>query len=168
MTYILALIGTARMTSDDVEDVVRFHLETPAFWTTAQHVHWARGTRVVAKIVGAKVLVLTGRLDCLQPVHDPLVDEDLGKEWPWRYDVHWDPQPHAVVPVERLGAPFVHVRATRTISPRTFYAPIVSFSSPPPETAATSVTAQMACSALTGSLDLRCERLAMIPARVPA
>lgn len=116
--YLLALIGTSDSTAGDIDGVIRFHLERPAFWTGDKHDRWAKGTRVVAKIAGAKVVALTGRLDCLAPVADELRDGDF--VWPWRYDVEWDPRPSRVVATSDLGAPFVRARIAQTISREDF------------------------------------------------
>lgn len=69
---------------------------------------------MVAKIAGAKVVALTGRLDCLAPAADELRNGD--RVWPWRYDVVWDARPSRVVPTSDLGAPFVRARTAQTIS----------------------------------------------------
>lgn len=105
MSHLLALIGTRNSTNRDIDRIIDFHLaERPAFWSGKQHSHWARGSRVVAKIAGVGVIALTGTLECLQPEHDPLIVED--QRWDWRYDMNWDDRPPRVVPVSELGAPF--------------------------------------------------------------
>jgi|SRR5437660_8863920 len=117
MAQILALIGTRRTKPSDVEGVVRFHLDEAhsAFWSNVRHDHYARGTRVAAKVAGAGVLALTGQLDCLRPHPDPL--EADGERWEWRYDVRWDPSPRRFVPVAELGPPFSEpTRSTRRIT----------------------------------------------------
>jgi hypothetical protein len=53
LSFLLALIGTGSTTEDEVDHVVDFHLQHPAFWSRKKHDRWARGSRVVAKVVGA-------------------------------------------------------------------------------------------------------------------
>ena len=119
MSFILALIGTRATGADDVEDVVDFHLDHPAFWSGTKHSRWAKGSRVVAKVAGARVLALSGTLDCLAPAYDPLVRDD--QVWDWRYDVRWDTRPSRPVPVGVLGPPFDRpIRAAQSISLRDF------------------------------------------------
>jgi hypothetical protein len=93
LSFLLALIGTGSTTEDEVDDVVDFHLQHPAFWSNKKHDRWARGSRVVAKVVGARLIALTGTLDCLQPEYHPLVEKD--QRWDWRYDMRWDSRPLA-------------------------------------------------------------------------
>ena len=120
VSFLLALIGTRDTHEGDIEDVVEFHLrEHPAFWSNTKHDRWARGTRVVAKVVGVGVVTLTGTLDCLRPEYDPLIVED--QRWDWRYDMRWDSRPPRFVPVSELGAPFDRpVRHVQTITREDF------------------------------------------------
>lgn len=119
MSFLLALIGTGSTTEDEVDHVVDFHLRHPAFWSRKKHDRWARGSRVVAKVVGARFVALTGTLDCLQPEYDPLIDED--QRWDWRYAMRWDSRPPRLVPVSDLGPPFTNaIRSAQTISREDF------------------------------------------------
>lgn len=104
LSFLLALIGTGSTTEGEVDDVVDFHLQHPAFWSSKKHDRWARGSRVVAKVVGARLIALTGTLDCLQPEYDPLVEKD--QRWDWRYDMRWDSRPARPVSASDLGPPF--------------------------------------------------------------
>ncbi len=120
MSFLLAPIGTRTTRASDVTDVVEFHLyERRAFWSNVRHARWAKGSRVVAKIVGASVVALTGTLDCLQPEYDPLIVAD--QRWDWRYDMLWDDHPPRVVLASELGAPFDRpLRSVKTISHEDF------------------------------------------------
>src|SRR3954469_16547766 len=92
---------------------------TRRFGPNVQQPRWAKGTRLLAKVVRIGVLGLTGTLDCIAPIHDPLVDRDL--RWYWRYDVRWDDRPAALVPVADVGPPFTQaIRTAREISREDF------------------------------------------------
>jgi hypothetical protein len=116
MSFLVALIGTRDTAERDIDAVVTFHLlERPAFWSNTKHDSWAKGTRVVAKVVGVGVLALTGTLDCLEPAYDPLIDSD--QQWDWRYDMRWDTRPPRVVPVSEFGLPFDRpIRSAQSIT----------------------------------------------------
>jgi hypothetical protein len=120
MSYLLALIGNKYTTEADLDGTLEFHLkERPAFWSDIKHPRWAKGSRVVAKVVRLQVVALTGVLDCLAPEFDPLVHRD--QKWDWRYDMQWDARPPRVVPVSDLGAPFDRpIRTSRAISREDF------------------------------------------------
>lgn len=115
MSYILALAGSAasRRTDDDIDGVTAWHLhpERQAVWTDIQRARFAGGMRLVAKMAGAKVLILTGTLLSGDARREPI--EVDGRELRFRYDVRWDPRPSAWVSVEELGPPFS--QATRTM-----------------------------------------------------
>jgi hypothetical protein len=50
-----------------------------------------KGKPCGCEVVGARLIALTGTLDCLQPEYDPLVEKD--QRWDWRYDMRWDSRP---------------------------------------------------------------------------
>ncbi|MGA9313069.1 MAG: hypothetical protein WBV77_00410 [Solirubrobacteraceae bacterium] len=120
MSFLVALIGTRDTTTDDIDAVLDYHLrQRPAFWSGAKHDRWAQGTRVVAKMAGVGLVVLTGTLDCLGPVYDPL--ERHGQTWDWRYDIRWDARPPQGVPVSELGLPFARsIRSAQGITREEF------------------------------------------------
>lgn len=108
MSYVLGLIGSARITRSDneIESVVEWHLEPEhqAVWTDIERSRFAGGMRLIAKIAGAKVLALTGALASGDAKYEPI--EVDGRELRFRYDVRWDARPPIWVPVEELGPPF--------------------------------------------------------------
>lgn len=119
VTYLLAPIGTRETTEDEIDGVVEHHLRHPAFWSNVKHDAWARGSRVVAKMAGVGLVVLTGTLDCTAPAHDPL--QAGGQVWEWRYAMRWDERPPRTVTVVELGAPFDQAtRSARRISAGNF------------------------------------------------
>jgi hypothetical protein len=119
VTYLLAPIGTRDTTEGEVEAVIEHHLHHPAFWSAIRHDSWAKGSRVVAKMTGVGLLVLTGTLDCSAPAHDPL--EVGGQIWEWRYAMRWDRPPRRTVPVGELGVPFDQpTRTTKRVSRENF------------------------------------------------
>lgn len=115
MSCLLTLIGSAHTTRDDaaITDVVDWHLEPAhqAVWTNVNRPRWAGGTRLVAKMAGAKVLALTGVLVDGRTREDDPIEVD-GRTLRFRYDVRWDARPPSWVAVEDLGEPFD--KATRT------------------------------------------------------
>jgi hypothetical protein len=90
------LIGSARTTREHtaIVDVVDWHLEPAhrAVWTDVHRPRWAGGTRLVAKMAGAKVLALTGVLLDGRAREDDPIEVD-GRALRFRYDVRWDPRP---------------------------------------------------------------------------
>lgn len=120
VSFLVALIGTRSTSREEIDAVLEYHLrERPAFWSATKHDRWAKGTRVVAKMAGVGLIVLTGTLDCLGPVYDPL--EVAGQTWDWRYDMRWDARPPRVVPVSELGLPFARpIRSAQGIKREDF------------------------------------------------
>ena len=118
MSYLLGLTGSAssKRTREDIEGVTDWHLhpDRQAVWTDIARPRFAGGMRMVAKVAGAKVLILTGTLVSGDARHEPI--EVDGRELRFRYDVRWDPRPAAWVAVEDLGPPFSQpTRTTRFI-----------------------------------------------------
>jgi len=115
MSYLLALTGSAstRRTSKEIDGVTGWHLhpDRQGVWTDLARRRFAGGMRLVAKMAGAKVLILTGTLVSGEARLEPI--EVDGRELRFRYDVRWDPRPAIWVPVEDLGPPFS--QPTRTM-----------------------------------------------------
>jgi hypothetical protein len=115
VSYVLALIGSASIPRRDeaINEIVEWHLNPKhhAVWTDIERSRFAGGMRLVAKVAGAKVLVLTGTLASGDARTDPI--EVDGRTLRFRYDVRWDPRPPAWVPVEDVGEPFS--QPTRTM-----------------------------------------------------
>jgi hypothetical protein len=115
MSFLLTLIGSARTPREEnaIAGVIDWHLAPAhqAVWTDKARRRWAGGMRLVAKVAGAKLLVLTGTLvDGRTRTDDPI--EVDGRTLRYRYDVRLDPRPGLWVGVEELGDPFA--RPTRT------------------------------------------------------
>lgn len=120
MSCLLTLIGSARTTREDaaIAEVVDWHLEPAhqAVWTDVNRPRWAGGTRLVAKMAGAKVLALTGVLVDGRTREDDPIEVD-GRTLRFRYDVRWDARPASWVAVEQVGEPFDEpTRTARFIS----------------------------------------------------
>lgn len=109
MSCLLTLIGSALTTRDDatIAEVVDWHLEPAhqAVWTDVSRPRWAGGTRLVAKMAGAKVLALTGVLVDGRTREDDPIEVD-GRTLRFRYDVRWDARPASWIAVEEVGEPF--------------------------------------------------------------
>jgi hypothetical protein len=109
VSCLLTLIGSAHTTRDDanIVEVVDWHLEPAhhAVWTDVNRPRWAGGTRLVAKMAGAKVLALTGVLLDGRTREDDPIEVD-GRTLRFRYDVRWDARPASWVAVEQVGEPF--------------------------------------------------------------
>ena len=123
MTYLLAPIGTRDTTEGEVEAVIEHHVRHPAFWSAIRHDSWAKGSRVVAKMTGVGLLVLTGTLDCSAPAHDPLAVG--GQIWEWRYAMRWDCRRSAPSRLASSVCRSIRRRGRRSVShARTSTAPI--------------------------------------------
>jgi hypothetical protein len=120
VSYLLTLIGSAHTTREDavISEVIDWHLEPDhqAVWTDVNRPRWAGGTRLVAKMAGAKVLALTGVLVDGRTREDDPIKVD-GRTLRFRYDVRWDARPASWVAVEQVGGPFDQpTRTARFIS----------------------------------------------------
>lgn len=120
MSCLLTLIGSAQTARDDatIAETVDWHLEPAhqAIWTDRKRAEWAGGTRLVAKMAGARVLALTGVLVDGRTREDDAIQVD-GRTLRYRYDVRWDAKPVSWVAVENVGEPFDQpTRTARFIS----------------------------------------------------
>jgi hypothetical protein len=120
VSCLLTLIGSAQTARDDasIAEVIDWHLQAAhqAVWTDLNRPRWAGGTRLVAKMAGAKVLALTGVLIDGRTREDDPIQVD-GRTLRFRYDVRWDDRPASWVAVEDVGEPFDEpTRTARFIS----------------------------------------------------